>query len=180
MKKVTLSLILLVSLAFLFSCASAAPAEPVQPAPAQPAPVVQPAPAQPAPEPVVQPAPPDDPPPTLKETYTNYESDLILEGAQRYTVVRGDILSAVAGRYFGSDNIYYFPLIMLASKDVVVDPDLIRPGMNLVIPDLQRNLNDAGVRQRIRSLLTDIAAVYEGKGQPAARDRLIQLAQSLQ
>jgi hypothetical protein len=52
--------------------------------------------------------------------------------------------------------------------------------MNLIVPDLQRNLNDAGVRQRIGSLLTDIAAVYEGKGHPAARDRLLQLAQSLQ
>jgi Tfp pilus assembly protein FimV len=165
MKKVLSVCIILLSLFVIFSCATPAPASEPAPAPAPaPAPQPQPAaqPAQPAPAPA--PATP---------------SDLILEGAQSYTVVQGDILSLIAARFYGAGNMYYFPILALANKSIISNPDLIYPGRRLVIPNLQRNLNDAGTRATIKSTINDAAAYYDRKGEPSAGNYLRQLAQSL-
>jgi hypothetical protein len=74
---------------------------------------------------------------------------------------------------------YYFPILALANKTIVSDPDLIYPGRRLVIPDLQRNLNNAGTRATIKSTINDAAAYYDRKGEPSAGNYLRQLAQSL-
>jgi hypothetical protein len=161
MKKTLSVCAILLSLFVIFSCATTTPA--AEPAP-EPAPAPQPAaqPAQPAPAPA-----PVNP------------SDLILEGAQSYTVVQGDILSLIAAKFYGANNMYYFPILALANKTIVADPDLIYPGRRLVIPDLQRNLNDAGTRATIKSTINDAAAYYDRKGEPSAGNHLRQLAQSL-
>jgi hypothetical protein len=111
--------------------------------------------------------------------YNQYRSGLILDGAQTYTVVRGDTLSAITRRLYGVDSGFYFPLIMLASSDIVLDPDLIEPGMELTIPDLQKNIDSPDARERIKAFLYDIAAVYEKKGKSETQARLNQLADSL-
>jgi hypothetical protein len=74
---------------------------------------------------------------------------------------------------------YYFPVLALANKTIVADPDLIYPGRRLVIPDLQRNLDNAGTRATIKSTINDAAAYYDRKGEPSAGTHLRQLAQSL-
>jgi hypothetical protein len=118
----------------------------------------------------------------FQQIYETYESSIILEGAKNYSVVKGDTLSSIAIKSYGSKNGFFFPLIMLASQDVILDPDLIEVGMALSIPDLERNLADAKARAAIKSFLKDIAAVYERKGDRRSlqsRDGLIGLSDSL-
>lgn len=53
--------------------------------------------------------------------------------AQFCTVVKGDTLSAIAKKYYGNANAYM--KIFEANKDVLTDPDKIKPGQKLRIPD---------------------------------------------
>jgi hypothetical protein len=118
----------------------------------------------------------------FEEIYDTHRPNIILEGAQKYTVVKGDTPSRFALKFYGAGNGYYFPLIILASSEVILDPDLIEPGMNFLIPDLQKNLNDKNAKAGVKALLTDIAGVYEKKSSPWApvtRQELNKLAQSL-
>ena len=67
--------------------------------------------------------------PPADETYVYEEpaGDIILEGAQTHLVVWGDSLTKLAKRYYGGENGYFFPLILLASRDVVSNPDVLLP-----------------------------------------------------
>jgi hypothetical protein len=116
---------------------------------------------------------------TIEEVYEQHSGSLILDGAKTYTVIRTDTLSKITKKNYGSENGYYFPLIMLASQDVVKNPDFLLPGMKLTIPNLQKNLNDPGARQKIKEFLNEIAGVYDTKGQTLMRNRLRTLAASL-
>jgi hypothetical protein len=100
---------------------------------------------------------------SFETVYNKYESKLILDGATDYVVNPGDTLTKISRGKYGAGKGYFFPLIMLASTDVVQDPDLIEPGMNLSVPDLQRNLDDPGARQAMKEFFIDIAEVYEWK-----------------
>jgi hypothetical protein len=126
----------------------------------------------------------------FERVYSAHKANLDLEGAETYTVVEGDRLSAITRNKYGADKGYYFPLIMLASRDVVQHPDLIEPGMELTIPILQKNLDNPSSRQMVKAFLLDIADVYEhteeietreSKQQEATRtkERLRQLADTL-
>jgi hypothetical protein len=115
----------------------------------------------------------------MEEVYEQHSGTLILDGAKSYVVVRTDTLSKITRNNYGRRNGYYFPLIMLASQDLVKDPDLILPGMRLTIPDLQKNLDNPESRQRIKEFLNEIAGVYNTKGKTITRDQLRALANSL-
>lgn len=52
--------------------------------------------------------------------------------AQYHTVVKGDTLSKIAKQYYGDPMLY--PQIFAANRDVLQDPDRIRPGQKLRIP----------------------------------------------
>ena len=108
----------------------------------------------------------------FRGVYDKYQGDIILDGAQTYTVAQGDTLSKIANHRYGAGHGYFFPLIMLASKDVVLDPDLIEPGMQLTIPDLQANLDNPTARSKIKLFLLDIAGIYEKKGDDPRSVRL--------
>jgi LysM repeat protein len=100
----------------------------------------------------------------FEKIYAEYRDDIILDGAKEYTVKSGDSLSRIARDAYGSvENAYYFPLIMLASRNAVADPELIEPGTKLTIPDLQKNLNNAAARGEIKKFLKDVAGVYDQK-----------------
>jgi hypothetical protein len=170
MKKISMVMLLPI-LSVVFSCATAEPAPP----PSSPSPVEQPAPAPPPPPS----PPPPAPAPVVEEIYETYSDDLILEGAKSYTVSRTDTLSRITRANYGGKNGYFFPIIMLASRETVTDPDLIEPGMELTIPDLQKNLDDPEARAKIKAFLNEIAGVYDRKGQPVIRDQLRALASSL-
>ena len=113
---------------------------------------------------------------SFETVYNKYDNRLILDGATDYVVVSGDTLTRISRSNYGPGNGYYFPLIMLASNDVVQDPDLIEPGMRLAIPDLQRNLDDPGARQAMKDFFNEIADVYERKSTNEERTVLRNLA----
>jgi hypothetical protein len=112
----------------------------------------------------------------FEQIYDTFRDDIILEGAKTYTVVKGNTLAEITRNNYGRSNGYYFPLIMLASSEVVLDPDLIEPGMVLTIPDLQKNLNDDKARAQVKKFLVQIAGVYDKKDDERTRDRLKELA----
>jgi hypothetical protein len=113
---------------------------------------------------------------SFETVYNKYQNRLILDNAADYEVVPGDTLTRISRANYGPGNGYYFPLIMLASNDVVQDPDLIEPGMYLSIPDLQRNLDDSGARQAMKDFFIEITAVYEWKSANEERAVLRNLA----
>jgi hypothetical protein len=113
----------------------------------------------------------------FKIAYERHYNDLILDGAQTRTVQSGDTLSAISREVYG--NGFYFPVIMLASKDVVTDPDKIEPGMQLIIPNLQRNLNDPNARASIKGFLKEIAAIEDMRERHDDAKGLRELSNSL-
>jgi len=105
-------------------------------------------------------------------------AELNLDGAQTYTVVRGDTLSRIAARFYGNGNGYYYPIIYLVS-DEVEDIDVIEIGMRLTIPNLQVNIDDPVTRARIKNLLIQAAQINEAKGRPEDGAALRRRADSL-
>jgi len=119
------------------------------------------------------PAPKPEPAPT---PVAEQPKGLVLDGAGNYTVVRGDTLAEIAGRRYGESNMYYFPLIRLANANVVTDPDVIEPGTNLIIPDLQRNLNNDGAKTLLKADMQAVAGQYDRQSKPNAAAKLRTLA----
>jgi nucleoid-associated protein YgaU len=52
--------------------------------------------------------------------------------AQYYVVQKGDTLSRIAEEFYGDPTLY--PRIFEANRDVLVDPNRIKPGQRLRIP----------------------------------------------
>lgn len=114
--------------------------------------------------------------------YNSYRSNLILSDSTKYTVKSGDTLTGITKKLYGDENGYYFPLMILASSEVVLDPDLIMPGMELTVPNLQKNLNDADARKEMKAFFKDVAGVYRHKKTSSAsttRKELLKIANSL-
>jgi len=124
----------------------------------------------------------------LEQIYSFYLGRLDLSGAQSYTVEKGDTLSQITRRYYGNltdvgkagpSNGFYFPVIMLASGNSIVDPDFIEPGMKLTIIDLKKNLANPGARKAIKDCIKDVSYVYNRKGDSVSEQGLVTLANSL-
>jgi hypothetical protein len=124
----------------------------------------------------------------LNQIYDTYRTKLILDGAQDYTVVSGDSLSAITRKHYGPltdvgeagpNNGFYFPIIMMAADNEIVDPDKIEPGLKLKIVDLKKNLANPAARQAIKDSLNDVAYVYNKKGNAVTEEGLIKLSGSL-
>ena len=148
-----------------FACASPPPSQP------GPAPSPQPA-AQPAsPPPASTPA---QPPRAVEQPART--TDLVLDGASTYVVVRGDTLSNISRSKY--NNGFYYPLIMMASQSLVKDQDLIEVGWALTVPVLQANLNDPRAVESIKKFIEEIARITEPK-RPLDAKGLRALAASL-
>ena len=89
---------------------------------------------------------------------------LDLTGAKYYTVKSGDTLSDISRNFY--DDGFYYPIIMLASRGVVVNPDKIMPGMELTIPDLERNKANANSRRSMKNSLNGFAEIENKKEFP--------------
>jgi hypothetical protein len=89
---------------------------------------------------------------------------LDLTGAGTYTVKHGDTLSDIS-RYAYNDGFYY-PVIMLASRGVVINPDKIQPGMELILPDLERNKANPTSRRSMKNCLNGFANIEKTKTYP--------------
>ena len=114
---------------------------------------------------------------TFRRIYDRHAGNLILDGAQSYTVRSGDTLSQIAESFY-REGLYY-PVIMLASKDVVLDPDKIMPGMVLTIPNLQANLDNPRSRASIRGVMLDCSEIEVQRGRSDYGRRMRELANSL-
>ena len=81
---------------------------------------------------------------------------------KKYTVVKGDILSRIALKHFGSlDRAYYFPIIMVMNEGIIKHPDKIRPGMTLNIPDFQEFMAHPEYRQKAKSQFEQCITIYK-------------------
>jgi len=94
-------------------------------------------------------------------------SGLDLSGAGKYTVKKGDTLSDISRRFYNDG--FYYPVIMLASRGVVINPDKIRPGMALTIPDLEKNKANANSRKSMKNCLNGFANIEKSKSKPNQR-----------
>jgi len=160
MKKVLIAVMIIVSLLVVGCRAAPAPVEPVDPSINQPS------------GPAVTTGTGSQPPLTMI-------GGLVMDGSANYTVVSGDTLAEIAASRYGATNMYYFPLIRLANAGIVTDPDVIEVGTRLVIPNLQRNLDNAGSRALLRTDMLSVANQYERQGKPEATARLRNLANRL-
>lgn len=121
---------------------------------------------------------------SFDKVYGNYADVLNLDGAETYEVQRGDTLTAITKRFYeGEDaNGYYFPIIMLASRGVVSDPELIEPGMKLTIPNFEKNIKDKDTATKLKPFFKDISDVYKKKDTAAAEDirpHLVEISEQL-
>jgi nucleoid-associated protein YgaU len=179
LKKYPACFLLILALVFAGSCqstqqSSPAPAAPVpsQPEPPPPEPVPQPEP-QAEPQPAPAPEPKEEFPPPGRT------SNIIMDGARTHRVVWGDTLSRIALRYYGRGNGYYYPLIILGNPGVTVNPDLILPGTQLEIPNLQRNLDSAAARAELKAYIEELIAFYNRKPDRVMSANLRSLADKL-
>ena len=85
---------------------------------------------------------------------------------RRYIVQRGDSLSKIALRFYGS--YFLWPLIFQANRDQIRDPDLIHPGQELLLPDLAPGMAEA--------LVPPVVGPAPGNSRPDAQ--LVALAQA--
>jgi len=108
-------------------------------------------------------------PPTDDDYVKLYDKStgLILDGAKTYTVVHGDTLSTIAHKEMG--NSFYYPIIMLASRGVVVNPDKIMPGMELTIIDFEKNKADDNARKSMKNCFLGFADLERTKAKPDQR-----------
>jgi len=114
---------------------------------------------------------------TFHKIYNRYANDLILDGATSYTVKQGDTLVDISRALYGDP--YYYPVIMLASRNVIADPDKIQPGMVLTIPNLQRNLNDPKAKAAMKGVINDCAGIESKRGRDGTAQGLKARANSL-
>ena len=143
MKKAIFFLLLSIAIFSLFtSCTTSPPPPKEEPQRIEEAPAKEP--EQPKPkEPV-----PEEKPKTVS--------------VKKYTVVKGDILSRIALKHFGSlDRAYYFPIIMVMNEGIIKHPDKIRPGMTLDIPDFQEFMAHPEYRQKAKSQFEQCIKIYK-------------------
>ena len=114
---------------------------------------------------------------TFGKIYDKYIDRLILDGAAEYTVKGGDSLSKISQTFYNDQ--FYYPVIMLASRNVVLDPDKIQPGMVLIIPDLQKNLQDTRAKAAIKGVITDCIPIEKERRGDSSAGRMRDLARSL-
>jgi len=103
----------------------------------------------------------------MDEQYKNlYDANTGLDftGAGTYTVKKGDTLSEISRHAY--DDGFYYPVIMLASQGVVINPDKIQPGMTLTIPDLEKNKANTNSRKSMKNCLNGFANIEKSKANP--------------
>jgi Tfp pilus assembly protein FimV len=149
MNKVLLFSMVILTVLLVIACTSQEPASPPpEPPPPQPQPQSQPV----APEPLEE----------FTRNFFRHQSGIILDGATKYTVKNGDTLVSIA-RDFYQDGSYY-PLILLASDDVVSDADRIYPGTELTVPVLKENTEDREAKKTMDNFFAQIASMEESRG----------------
>ena len=143
MKKVIFFLLLSIAVFSLFtSCATSQPSPKEEPQQIEKAPAKEPE------------------QPKLKEPVPEAKPKTV--SVKKYTVVKGDILSRIALKHFGSvDMAYYFPIIMVMNEGIIKHPDKIRPGVVLNIPNFQEFMAHPEYRQKAKSQFEQCIKIYK-------------------
>lgn len=94
-----------------------------------------------------------------------------------YTTRRGDTLSEIGARFYGKDNAYYFPFIMVVNS-VITHPDKIEVGTNLKIPDFNEFKSDATLCAEAKKAFDKVIGIYEAKNKFVLVKRIRRLAQT--
>jgi LysM repeat protein len=115
------------------------------------------------------------PAPNVNATRTSLNT----KAAQTHTVVRGETLTKIARRYYGEQGGYCFPLILFANRAIISNPDAIKPGMKLAIPELRLDLMNAAARAELKSYTMEVAWWYARNGKVTMKDALIHFAEGL-
>ena len=87
-----------------------------------------------------------------KEEKTVY-NELDLTNSKKHKVLK----------YYGDDKGYFFPLILDASKEYISNPEVIIPGMILIIPDLDKNITDSYRKEYVKNILLETSDLYKTK-----------------
>jgi hypothetical protein len=128
------------------------------------------APPKPKPDPIPPPTEPTTQP-SSGETLAALDSS----HSTKYSVRNGDTLAEIAGREYRND--YFFPLISAANN--IQNPDVIEPGKDLKLPDLQYVMSSEDLKKEARGEMRRIADLYSGEGKPNAAARLRREADKL-
>ena len=97
-----------------------------------------------------------------KEEKTVY-NELDLTNSKKHKVLYRETLSSIAKKYYGDDKGYFFPLILDASKEYISNPEVIIPGMILIIPDLDKNITDPYRKEYVKNILLETSDLYKTK-----------------
>jgi hypothetical protein len=116
---------------------------------------------------------------TIVSPFMDFEKDLITDNAITYKVRKGDTLSSITRKFYGDDNGWYFPLILLGSGTTIREPDYILPKMELQIPDLQLNLKDEAAQENLKQFMLAVAEIYNKRNRLSIREGLIKQAFSI-
>jgi hypothetical protein len=99
----------------------------------------------------------------VKDLY-DVSTGLDFTGAHIYTVKKGDTLSNISRSVYNDG--FFYPVIMLASRGTVINPDKIEPGMELTIPNLEINKANVNCRKSIKNCLNGIAELEKARLYP--------------
>lgn len=141
-------------------------------------------------EPVVKEKPKLESEPRLTVSYTEYK------------IVSGDTLSQIAERFYGNkDRAYFFPIIIAYTLDSfanidasfenvdegnpkalnirIDDPDVIKPGMILRIPNFEEFMESPTHTRLAKPLFERIAMQYQNKNRPGVAKTIRERAERL-
>lgn len=146
----------------------------------------------PPPEPVVVEEPTPEPEPEVPAPVE--EEPVLSVNYTEYTVAKGDTLSQIAERFYGSkDKAYFFPIIIgytldsfsaveVGEESIKVqfaDPDVIEPGMVIRIPNFDEFMASSVHVNLVKPLFEKIAKQYDGKGRSGVAKMLRERAERL-
>ena len=154
------------------------------------------------PETKPQPQPQPPPTPVVVEEVTPVKVEEVKQVVENttavdfteYTVKKGDTLSQIAEKFYGSkDRAYFFPIIVAYTFDSmskinvssdsvslqIADPDVIEPGTVLRIPDFDAFMASTVHVTLVKPLFEKFAVRYENKGRSGVAKMLRERANRL-
>lgn len=159
MKKIFKILTILAVISFVFVACGTPPPEPKK---EEPTPVVKEEPVVEETEPVVE--------ETEPEPVTEEPSEVPLK---EYIVVKGDTLSQIALKFYGTrEKAYYFPIIMAVNPGVIKHPDKLEPKMKLLIPDFDLFMQHFASRELSKPEFRRCIDIYNNEGRTGVAESL--------
>jgi nucleoid-associated protein YgaU len=93
-----------------------------------------------------------------------------------YVVTGKEGLMTIARQYYGSENVWYFPLIYYANRTIINNPDSLQKGTNIIVPDLDASKNNTVYAEQIKDFFRQTADYYYRTGRRPLGDRINSIA----